>query len=188
MAPGTPSSVGPALPAGRRPLGPGAISGAGVALGILTTALGAVGIRDAVTHAGLVGGQPWLEAVIHGLDGLRPQWWGVPLGLVAAIVGLWLLLAAVRPRPGTTLAVRSRTGVVLPRRAVRQLVVRAAHDVDGVLSARARVGRRRIDVTTVVTGEPSAVADDVQRAVEERLAVLQPPPKVRAKARTEAAA
>jgi hypothetical protein len=184
----TPSTVGPALPAGRRPLGPGAISAAGVALALLTTALGAVGIRDAVTHAGLVGGRPWLDAVIHGLDGLRPQWWGVPIGLFAAIVGLWLLLVAVRPRPRTSLAVQSRTGVVLPRRAVRRLAVRAALDVDGVLSARARVGRRRIDVTAVVTGEPSAVADDVQRAVEERLAVLQPSPKVRATARTEAGA
>ena len=77
--------------------------------------------------------------------------------------------------------------MVLPRRAVGRLAVRAAQDVDGVLSARARIRRRRIDVAAVVTGEPTAVAQDVQRAVEERLAVLQPAAKVRATARTESA-
>jgi hypothetical protein len=152
---------------------------------VLTTALGGVGIREALVRAGLISGRPWLEALIRGLDGLRPQWWGLPLGLAAVLAGLWLLLAALWPRPRTTLTVRSRTGVVLPRRAVGRLAVRAAQDVDGVLSARARIGRRRIDVATVVTGEPTAVAQDVQRAVEERLAVLQPTPKVRATARTE---
>jgi hypothetical protein len=190
--PGTPpslgtSSVAAALPAGRRPLGPGAISVAGVALALLTTASGVVGVRDALTRTGLLTGQPWLDAAIEGLAGLRPQWWGVPLGCAAVITGLWLLLAAVWPRRRNTLSVTSRTGVVLTRRAARRLAVHAAQDVDGVLSARARVGRRRIAVTTVVTGEPSAVSDDVQRAVEERLAVLRPPARVRATARTESA-
>jgi hypothetical protein len=181
----TPVSAGPTLPGARRPLGPGAITAIGVVLALLTTALGVLGVRDGLVRAGALPGSPWLDALVRGLDGLRPQWWAVPVGLGSVVLGIWLVVASVRPRPRTAIGLRSRTGVELKRRAVGRLAVRAAEEVDGVLSARARVGRRQIDVATTVTGEQTQIADDVRRAVEDRLAALQPAPRIRVRARTE---
>lgn len=179
-------TVDPVAPAASRPPRSGTLAGLGITLALLTTAAGAACLRDALTHGGILAGRPWLDAAIRGLDGLRPQWWGVAAGAAAVIIGFGLLLASAWPRPRRSLPLASRTGVELSRRAVGQLAVRAAQDIDGVLSVRAHIGRgQRITLSALVTGDPAAAAESIRRVVRERLAGLATPPEIRATARTE---
>lgn len=171
-------SPDPMSPA-KTPVGPGAVSLVGVVLAALVTGLGVVAIRDALVLAGVVGGTAWTERMRASLDGLTPGGWAAPLGIALLLAGIWLVLAALLPRPPTAVPVQSRTGVFLRRQDVRRLAAGAAQHVDGVLSAQAS-GRRTLTVLVRQTGD-EGVADRVRTAVSERLAVLTSPPSITVK-------
>ena len=116
-------------------------------------------------------------AVASWLAGLR---WhdAIPLavGVVAMVVGLILLVAAVKPGRAKVVALAcDEPDVVigLTRRGVRCVAAVAAGDVDGVERARARVrGRRvRVKVTTPLreASEVVAVGERARQAAERAL-------------------
>lgn len=102
----------------KAPVGPGAISVVGLVLAILLTVSGAVAIRDALVVAGLVKATPWVTQAARAVNGLLPAAWMVPVGAVLVLLGLWLLLTALRPRPRSAISVTSVTGVFLRRQDV----------------------------------------------------------------------
>ena len=97
-SPGTPSApVG--LPAAQAPRGMPLCYLAGLLLALATIALGAIAIRDAAIRLGPASGTEWTRWVADKAQVLVPadwMWWAGPL---AFLVGLVLLVAAVRPRP-----------------------------------------------------------------------------------------
>lgn len=162
--------------------GSGAIGVVGPILAVLLLALGVLLLRDALVAAGAFGGKQWLSAAVTGLQGFSAVWWLIPAGIVLALIGLWLVVTALRPRSRKTLSLTSQTGVFLHTRDIARLASGAAEDVDGVLHVASTATRRKVTVTVQATdaGIQSAIAN----AVSERLAPLQSPPRVSVTVRT----
>lgn len=163
------------LSAPKRPVSPGAITAVGVVLAVAVTALGLVGLHDALVAAGALTGRSWTATAVSDVDGTRRGLWLVPAGILAVLVGLWLLLTALRPRPRTAIALRSQTGVVLRPRDVATLARSAAGDVDGVTSATATARRRSISIAVVATSV-DGIQEAVTAAVAARLSALETTP------------
>lgn len=86
--------------------------------------------------------------VSRHLSGTR---WDAPevliVGIVVAAVGLLLMLVAMLPASRHLVELTnpdSRTAAAMPPRSLRRTVQSAALEVDGISTARARIGRRRI--------------------------------------------
>lgn len=151
-------------------------------MAVLLTAIGLVLLHDAVAASDSRPGRTWIAAIFDAFDGLTAEWWMIPLGLVVALIGVWLIVTALRPRSRKTLAVTSATGIFLRTADVARLASAAADDVDGVLAASSVASRRKVTVT--VESDRDQVADLVRDAVTERLSALQKPPPVRVRVRS----
>ncbi len=165
------------LKAAKTPVGPGAITFIGAILSLLVIGLGTLGLQAAASAATITTSQPWLTAVIKGTDGLRPLGWMLPVGIALVLAGLWLLAAALRPRPKTAVALNAQTGVFLRPRDLARLAEHAADDVDGVAAVHARATRGRLTLRVESTGGPG-VAESVKAAVGEQLQALKKAPRL----------
>jgi len=97
-----------------------------------------------------------------------------------ALVGLLLLAAQLKPRRVRRLKVSSQdanTDAALTRAGVRSALRRAATDVDGINSAKVKLGRRAAKVTASSRASQAGLTQDlnteVRTAVADRLASLQ---------------
>lgn len=162
----------PAPKAAKTPLGPGAVAFVGGLLALALIALGGIGLQTASSATGLTSADPWLTRIIQSADGLAPRGWILPVAVLAALVGLWLLLTALRPRPKIAVPLKARTGVFVRPRDLSRLAESAADDVDGVSSVRARATRSKVTLQLDTTGG-SGVTDAVRAAVTERLEPVQ---------------
>ncbi|SDW62743.1 hypothetical protein SAMN05421504_1011090 [Amycolatopsis xylanica] len=137
----------------------------------------------------IVGERPWVDYRVV----TRVRWNElVPViaGGIAALLGLLLLLAAVLPGRLTVFPLRGDESGIdsgASRRSYRSTLRAAASGVDGVSSAKLKIGRRQ--VAAVVSTERTVtdgLADAVRSALDQRLAqigpVEQPTVKVRVKA------
>ena len=91
--------------------GAGPVPVLAVLLALLLLALAVVLVRDALVALGTLGGSPWLPAAVEALVGVTPSAVVVVVGVVVALVGLWLLLQGFHRRTRTEVSVRSQTGV-----------------------------------------------------------------------------
>lgn len=178
QVPAAPSPLRPA----KSPTGSGPVAVAGPVLAVLVGALGVVLLQDAlVTVQG--SGSSWLTSATSSLVGVRPAGWMVPAGIVVALVGLWLLVTALRRRTRDALALTSASGAYVTTGDVARRASAAARDVDGVLSARSTATRHRVRVTVTTTGHPST-GDEVRAGVTEALTVLVRPLRVTVRAQS----
>ncbi len=162
---------GPAMQAARQKTGAGRVGFLGPFMAVLLTGLGVVLLHDAIARSDTRPGRTWIAAVIDGLNRVTAEWWMIPLGLAIALIGVWLIFTALRPRSRKTLAVTSATGIFLRTGDIARLASAAADDVDGVLAASSVASRRKVTVT--VESDREQVADLVRDAVTTRLAPLQ---------------
>ncbi len=123
--------------------------------------------------------------------------WGSIAVLVAslavAVIGLILVIAALKPGPPTALALDDgssggvHTEVVMTRRSVAKLATARAGQVDGVDSVSTVVGARRV---TLTVRTPSQQSQAIEQQVRDRVsgalqaAGLAPMPSVVVRART----
>lgn len=179
------------LAAAKTPIGPGGLSVVGLILALVVLALGVVGVQAALVATGLLSGKPWLTSGIALVNGLRPAGWMPAAGTVMALLGLWLLLLALKPRPRTAVALQAATGVFLRPRDLARLAVATADDVDGVQDAHASASRTTVTLTLTTTGSDTntptssrdGVTEAVKAAVTQRLSVLDKPVRVRVRTR-----
>lgn len=164
------------MAAARQQTGAGRIGLLGPLMALTLTGVGVVLLHDAIAEADDRPGRTWLTALVDGADGATAEWWMIPAGVGIALLGVWLIITALRPRSRKSVAVTSRTGVFLRTRDIARLASTAADDIDGVLSARSVASRRRIKVT--VESDREGVADLIRDAVGRRLSALVSPPKV----------
>ena len=167
----------------RPPTGSGVIGFVGPVLAVLTIALGLVLVRDALASAGVLPGEGWVVTVLDAMNGQARTGWALAGGIVAALIGLWLIVISLRRRRRKSLWLRKAAGVGIRPRDVARLARVAADDVDGVLEAKATAGRRNVNVDVRTTGDPHT-RDRVHEVVAARLAPLAKPPKVSVKARS----
>lgn len=173
------------LGAAKQPVGTGQAAWIGQLVALVLIVVGVVGIREAALAVGWTSGSSWVESLARRADhGYGRSGWLVPIGIVAVVLGVWLVVVAVRPRPKKTLALASGTGVFLTRRGIQNLVHRCADDVDGVTAVQVDASRRRVVVRVTAT-DPGSVGPAVTAAVTQRLQALTNPPTVAVKTRRE---
>ncbi len=178
------TSSAEAMRPAKAPVGVSKVAIVAIVLALLTTALGLVAIRDSLVATGAFSGQGWVTSAVTQVDGLTPSPWLVPAGAVLVLVGLWVVLTALRPRRRTGVALRASTGVYLRPRDVSRLSTRAADGVDGVLDASASATTRTVSVRINTTGD-AETEGKVRDAVADRLKQLDPVPSVRVRSRAE---
>ncbi|WP_456844808.1 DUF6286 domain-containing protein [Cellulomonas sp. P5_C6] len=177
----TPRGFAPAAAATRA----GRVGWWSIALAVLLVVLGVLVVRDALVAAVTVDGEPWIAPVVDRADGVGPSTLVTVVGVVLALLGLWLVVIALGRRVRTRLAVTSSAGTTIGIGDAARLAASAADEVDRVLSARASATRRSVTVT-VTTLEGDDVTDAVRAAVTERLAPLVRPLSVKVVGRVTA--
>lgn len=165
-----------------------------VAVLVSTVTVLVAGVAAAEVIATLVGAPlrivP-LERVAEPAIGAR---WDGPEMIIAsaitAVIGLYLLLTALIPGSGSHMVLRTddRDMVVgLSRRGLRRMAESAAHEVDGVTGAHAKVRGRTVRIVAHTPAPADAgLRARVENRVRERVLELAParPVRVRAKVRT----
>jgi len=164
----------------KRPVGIAAAAPVGVLAAVATITAGVAGVRDALQAAGVVTGPSWTGWLADKLEVLKPVDWMIPAGIIAVVVGLWFLVAALKPRRVTHVAV-GHDGVWIRRRDIARLAAESAETVDSVTSATARSRRRTLRITVRATGDTDRVGTDLGTTIGQRLAGLSPPPRVRSR-------
>lgn len=180
-----------ALPApGRSPVAAATARYVAVALALVVMLGGVVSLREAGIELGWVDGTPWIGAAITALNGLRSQWWMVPAGAVALILGLWLVVVAVRPRRKTVVAVDAAGSVWMRPRDVARLASHAASCVPGVEVLNSAATRRKVTMYVGITGIESdaAAKGSIAAAVGSATEILIPTPKIVVRIGTSGAA
>lgn len=172
------------FPAAPPPVGTGPVPLLGLLLAVVVTALGVLALRDGLVGTGTISGQDWLGTQLASVAELAPAPWMLPVGVLAAAIGVALLLVALRPRRAAATGLSAAPGVYLGARDLARIAVAAAEDVDGVISAQAAGTPRSLAVTLRTTGAADAVAQ-VRTAVTAKLSGLDPAPRVRVRARSE---
>lgn len=170
------------LKAAKSPVSSALIAAVGIVLALGLTAVGVAAVRDALVYAGLVDGTPLLSSAARAVNGTTTSTWLVPVAVVLAVLGLWLLTLALKPRRSTTVALSASTGVVLRRKDVARVAQIAAEHVDGVEHASASSTKRAVTIRLTDTGDPN-IAEQVQHAVTNKLTALENPPTVKVRRR-----
>ncbi|WP_410586224.1 DUF6286 domain-containing protein [Amycolatopsis sp. lyj-23] len=108
-------------------------------------------------------------------------------GSLLALAGVVLLLAAIVPGTATVLPLAGRFDSGVARGGYRTALRTAAAGVDGVSTARVRLGRRRIKVRIDTTRtRPDGLAETVRTAVADRLDRIGPATSPAVKVRVRA--
>ncbi len=152
------------------PTGRPAASGASLLLGLALIGLAVVSVHDLAVDRGWAGGPSWTGSLLDRADGLTAGTGVVIAAIAAVVVGLLLLVAALKPAPRTHDSTPGEPDVWVTRRALRAVAVGAAEDTAGVVAARATHRRGRV-VVTVQSDRPDA-ATHVEASVREALAGL----------------
>lgn len=137
----------------------------GIVIALLLIGLSVVTIRDLAVAQGWATGTPWIPALVDSLDGLGSSAGLAVTGGALALVGVLLLLAALKP--GSPTHVRATRGgdLWLTPAAVASLAVSSVDRTRGVVSAQAsRVTRRGATVQVITHG----VADSEARSAADR--------------------
>lgn len=170
-----------ALPApGPVPVAPAAARRVAVLLALLLLIVGVVALREAGVLLGWVRGAPWVGASVAAVNGLHSQWWMIPAGVGAALVGGWLVFLAGWPRRKTVVAVDAAGSVWMRPRDVARLASYAASSVAGVDVLHAEADRRKVVLYVGLTGaDPdAAVKGAITAAVGSATEILLPPPRI----------
>lgn len=148
---------------------------------LLAAALLALGVVVTVEIALAALGQPaWVLPYAEVATTLREQTWQSALARSVAaglcVLGLLLLLPALRRGKPTALLLTPLTEGVdthIARRGLQRTAAAAAGRVDGVRRAKAKVGRRKVTVTTTSRlRDTSALPQQVDAAVRAELDAL----------------
>jgi len=179
------SGASPVEPtAGRTPTATPAAAPWAVLLALVVLALGVVGIRDALVAAGAFGGSSWTKNTANAIDGLTARTWMIPAGIGLAVLGLWWLLAALKPRKRTEISLSGTPGAWMRPGDLARLVQPTVENVEGVVSASTSATRRTVTVKATTTARDSTeVRTAVTEAVGDRLSALRRAPRVKVKAR-----
>lgn len=164
---------------GKQPVATPAAGIVGAILSLGLIAAGVVGVRDAVVAAGWIDGQMWTKTAAEWIDGLTFENWMIPVGIGLVLLGLWWLIAALKPRRKTAIPVKAQTSVWISPSDVARIASTATEAVPGVLSTRTSASRKKVIVTSNVTGaDAAAIRIGIAESVRDALSDLKNLPKI----------
>jgi len=171
----------------RTPVAAPAAAAVGIVVAVLFIGIGLVGVRDALVRVGVLGGRSWTGSAAGRVEGLTPGWWMVPAGIGAALIGLWLIVLAVKPRRRTAVLVSAGCPVWIRPRDIARIAAYTAGQASASLDASAAATRRAVTVTvTTIDADAESVRHQVSDAVAVRLEALAEPPRIRVRPRVQA--
>ncbi len=177
------------LPAAKSPAGTGPTPLVAQLVALVLLALGVAAVQHLLVLLGAISGASWLDETARAADGLEGSSTLVLVAAVVALVlGVLLLLVALKPRPRRTLALKAGSGVHLRRADLRRVVQAAVDDVDGVSSTDVRVRRRSVSVVARSITAPDRDADvesTLRSRAETVCDVVATSPRVRVTVRRE---
>ena len=167
-------------PAAKAPLAAPAATPTAVVLALVLIGAGVVIGRDALIDVGAIAGSPWITAGLKAIDGLTARAWMLPAGIVIAIVGLLLLVAAVKPRKRTHVPTTAPGAWITPRD-VRRVARSAALSLTGVAAATVGGSARSLTLSITPVGgyDASQLDAAVRSAVIDALSSLANPPRLK---------
>ncbi|GGF94809.1 hypothetical protein GCM10007304_05840 [Rhodococcoides trifolii] len=145
-------------------------------LSLVLVALGVVAVRDALVYANAITGQAWSGWVADHVDGTTVATWMLAAGIAVAVVGLLIVIAALKPRAKRYRPAASPDTWVL-KDDVRKVVRTAVTEVPGVETARVKVKKRSAKVRVVGIGGDT-LRSSVEEAATRRVGVLEGSPSV----------
>ncbi|WP_139977349.1 hypothetical protein [Nocardioides litoris] len=138
---------------------PGA-GGVTVLVCLLLAGLAALGVQDLLASQGWTAGEPWLLTAVDAVDGLAVGAATTAAGVVLVVLGLAVLLLAVRRGRPTHLRTSASAETWVSPRALGALAARAADRAPGVLhTSVVRSTRRSVVVEVGTRSGPGAPAD-----------------------------
>ena len=149
----------------RLPTGPAAAAVVGVLVPLVLIGAGVVAVRDALIRAGATGGSPLLPRAGRWVAGIAPGSLLLGLSVASVVVGLLLLLLALRRRSRPDLVLDAAVPIHLRPGDVARVAAAAADQVDGVRSASTTATPSRVRVAVQTTGEVQGIADAVTAEV-----------------------
>jgi len=155
----------------------GAVAWVGVVLALLVLALAVVLVHDGLVALRVLDGSTWVLAAADAVGDVRPTWQVALVGAVAALVGLRLVVIALRRRRRPGLPLAAGGGQYLLGQDVARLASGAAAQVDGVLDVTSTWGRRAVTVKATTDGG-AGLEGAIRAAVSERLSALARVPRV----------
>lgn len=172
--------------AARSPVAGPAAGAVGVVAAVVLIVLGAVGVAEMLRSVGLLRGEVIRPDWFGWTAVLEPTSWLRPAGVAAVVIGLVLLVIAVKPRRRTHLAVQGPDTIVWIGAAdAARLAAESATGLDSVTAASVVARRRRLDATVTTFGDPARVRDEVRTSIAERLRTVSPQPRVRIELRED---
>jgi hypothetical protein len=170
----------------RAPLATATARHLAVLLALVLLAAGIVALREASVVLGWVSGTAWFAEGLTAADGLRSQWWMVPIGCLVTLGGLWMVFAALRPRRKIAVAVDTASAVWMRPRDVAWLASYAAGSVPGVEVLTSEATRRRVTLYVGLTAVESVdgAKGAITAAVGSATEILDPPPQIRVRIAT----
>ncbi|MFD7155003.1 Asp23/Gls24 family envelope stress response protein [Kribbella sp. NPDC059898] len=167
----------PVVPAAKAPAAGPAAWGVGVVGALVLVGVGGVGVAEMLRATGLLRGRVIPDGWFGRAVVVEPGGWLRSVGIAVIVVGLVLLVVALKPRRRTHLAVGEIVWI-RPAAAAR-LAADSAGKVDSVTAASVVAKRRRLQATVTTFGDPSRVHDEVGTAIADRLSTVTPKPRVR---------
>ncbi len=181
------ASPEPMTPA-RPPVGVGASPLVAQLLAFGLVAAGVVGVQEAVSRVGLVGGPSWVSSAASALDGRARPPWLLLAAVVLAVVGLLLLAVALKRRPRKSLTLQARTGVYLRTGDLAKLVSERLDGLDAASDTAVDVSRRKIQVrvTSIAPQDHNETAtSEIHERLAPCLAAIESPPRVKVAIKNE---
>lgn len=178
----------PALAAAKAPVGTGASPWLALLMALALIALGGVGIQEALVRSGALAQSSWTRTAVDSADGISSETWMLPVFVAVALMGVLLLVAALKPRPRRTLTLDATTGVYLRTGDLGRMVGDLLEGAEGVTDVASRVGQRRLRLTATTLAPKdrnAALAGDLRERLEPLLRALKSPPKVTVNVRHE---
>lgn len=163
-----------AAPVPRRSPGAGYL---GIVLAVLLLALGLLALYEGIVQAGWTdGAPPVLTEILQGPAVVGPHALTATVGVMLALLGLWLLWTALRPSGRTGFSLGGASGTWMTYGDLERIAVGTAEDCGGVLSARAHASRGRLAVQARTTTDD--VRNTIRSTLEERLSGMSKRPDV----------
>lgn len=124
---------------------------AAVLIGVLLLAVSVVCVREVwLRNSRTNHWESWVEPLVETVGNTTYQLWMLPAGIVAVLLGLFLVWVAFRPRTRTHLSVGRGAAVWMRRVDIARMLSATARTVPGVATAASRVNGRTATVS--ITG------------------------------------
>ncbi|MBO0924616.1 hypothetical protein J1G44_08980 [Cellulomonas sp. zg-ZUI199] len=155
----------------------GAVAWVGVVLALVALGLAVVLMHDGLVALRVLDGGSWVLSAADAVGDIRPTWEVALIGVLVGLVGLRLVVIALRRRRRPGLPLAAGGGQYLLGQDVARLASGAAAQVDGVLEVTSTWGRRAVTVRATTDGGPG-LEGLIRAAVSERLSALAKAPRV----------